>query len=326
MVLAAAAAFGAAWAATPSVAGLDRTVALRAGTGAATAGEVAPIMREAVVATEDERFYQHRGVDLVGVLRALPYDVTHLSLAQGASTITEQLAKLAYLGGNDHTPWRKLEDVALAVKIEDRYTKEQILSAYLATAYFDGGSDGVAAASRRFFGIPPARLDLAQASLLAGLVQAPSAYDPVSHPAAARARQVEVLRALVRNGYATTAEARQALALPLRAGTATLPPVAGVRLAPDPRSSGGSSPPARPRSWPAPCCSCSAGGSGSSCAAGRCCSGSPRSRRSSRAPPSSSARSGSPNRRAAAARARARRRSRRAAAATRPRRRPRPPA
>ena len=234
VVLAAVAVFGAAWAATPSVAALDRTVALRAGTSVATASDVAPIMREAVVATEDERFYQHRGVDVVGVLRALPYDVTHLSLAQGASTITEQLAKLAYLGGNDHTPWRKLEDVALAMKLEDRYTKEQILSAYLATAYFDGGSDGVAAASRRFFGIPPRRLDLAQASLLAGLVQAPSAYDPLSHPAAARSRQVEVLRALVRNGYATTAEAHQALARPLRAGTATLLPVAGVTLAPGP--------------------------------------------------------------------------------------------
>ena len=234
VVLAAVAAFGAAWAATPSVHGLERMVALHAGAGTAPAGDVAPIMREAVVATEDERFYGHRGVDVLGVLRALPYDVTHLSLAQGASTITEQLAKLVYLGGNDHSPWRKLEDVALAVKLEDSYTKEQILSAYLAVAYFDGGSDGVAAASRRFFGLPPARLDLAQASLLAGLVQAPSAYDPIAHPAAARARQVEVLRALVRNGYATTAEARQALARPLRTGTATLPPVVGVTLAPGP--------------------------------------------------------------------------------------------
>jgi len=233
VVLAAAAAFGVAWASTPSVRGLDRTVMARAGTATAT-GDVAPLMREAVVATEDERFYQHRGIDVLGVLRAVPYDVTHLSLAQGASTITEQLAKLLYLGGNDHSPWRKLEDVALAVKLEDRYTKEQILSAYLRTAYFDGGTNGVAAASRRFFGIPPSRLDLAQASLLAGLVQAPSAYDPVTHPAAARARQVEVLRALVRNGYATTDEARHALARPLDVGTTMLPPVVGVPLAPGP--------------------------------------------------------------------------------------------
>ncbi|HKI92363.1 MAG TPA: biosynthetic peptidoglycan transglycosylase [Gaiellaceae bacterium] len=233
-VLAAAAAFGAAWATTPSVRGLDGTVALRTGTTTAATGDVAPIMREAVVAIEDERFYQHRGIDVLGVLRAVPYDVTHLSLAQGASTLTEQLAKLLYLGGNDHSPWRKLEDVALAVKLEDRYTKEQILTAYLRTAYFDGASDGVAAASRRFFGIPPSRLDLAQASLLAGLVQAPSAYDPLVHPAAARARQTNVLRALVRNGYATNAEARHALARPLHVDATTLPPVVGVSLAPGP--------------------------------------------------------------------------------------------
>ena len=83
------------------------------GAGARVAARaIAPILREAVVATEDERYYRHHGIDLIGVARALPYDLVHLSLAQGASTITEQVAKLLYLGGNDHTPWRKLEDAA----------------------------------------------------------------------------------------------------------------------------------------------------------------------------------------------------------------------
>ena len=89
---------------------------------------VAPILRQAVVATEDERFYRHHGIDMIGVIRALPYDLVHLSFAQGASTITEQVGKLLYLGGNDHSLWRKLEDATLALKLEDRYTKEQILA------------------------------------------------------------------------------------------------------------------------------------------------------------------------------------------------------
>jgi hypothetical protein len=90
---------------------------------------IAPILRQAVVATEDERFYRHHGVDLIGVLRALPYDLAHFSLAQGASTITEQVAKILYLRGNDHTLWRKLEDAAVALKLEGRYGKEQLLAA-----------------------------------------------------------------------------------------------------------------------------------------------------------------------------------------------------
>jgi membrane peptidoglycan carboxypeptidase len=196
---------------------------------------IAPILREATVATEDERFYRHHGIDLVGVLRALPYDLTHLSLAQGASTTTEQVAKLLYLGGNGHAPWRKLEDAALALKLEGRYTKEQILAAYLNSVYLGEGAYGVAAASRVYFGVSPRRLDTAQASLRAGLIQAPSLYDPRRHPRAARARQVEVLRSLVRNGYLTTEEAAASLSrpLPLRGGS-TLPPVRGVMLAPGP--------------------------------------------------------------------------------------------
>lgn len=196
---------------------------------------VAPILRDAVVATEDERFYRHHGIDLIGVLRAIPYDAVHLSFAQGASTITEQVGKLLYLGGNDHSPWRKLEDAALALKLEGRYSKEQILAAYLDSAYFGEHAYGAWAASERYFGIRPRRLDAAQATLLAGLIQAPSAYDPFAHPAAARARQVEVLRSLVRTGFLTAEEAAAALARPLRLRTgAALAPVRGLDLAPGP--------------------------------------------------------------------------------------------
>jgi penicillin-binding protein 1A len=188
-------------------------------------------MREAVVATEDERFYRHHGIDIIGVIRALPYDVVHLSFAQGASTITEQLAKVLYLAGNDHTPWRKLEDATVALKLEGRYSKEQILAAYLNSAYFGEGAYGVWAASNRYFGVSPRKLGRARATLLAGLIQAPSAYDPLDHPAAARARQVDVLRSLERNGFITEGEAASTLARPLPLlGGRELPPAYGVDL------------------------------------------------------------------------------------------------
>lgn len=235
LVLAAAAA---AWLETPTPTHLQRQVDARlrdqGGTPIALA-HVAPILREAVVATEDERFYRHRGIDVIGVIRAIPYDLAHLSLAEGASTITEQTAKLLYLGSNDHTAWRKLEDAALAVKLESHYNKEQILDAYLNSVYFGEDATGIYAASERLFGVAPARLDLAQASLLAGLIQAPSAYDPARNPAAARARQLDVLRSLVRNGFTTEDQAADAVAapLPIRTGPA-LPAVRAVDFQPGP--------------------------------------------------------------------------------------------
>lgn len=196
---------------------------------------IPPTLRDAVVATEDERFYRHHGIDVIGVIRALPYDIAHLSFAQGASTITEQVAKVLYLDGNDHSPWRKLEDAAVAWKLENTYAKAQILAAYLNSAYFGENAYGIEAASERYFGIPPRRLDIAQASLLAGLIQAPSLYDPYRDPAPARARQVEVLRSMVRNGFLEIAQAANALArpLPLRSGHA-LPPLRGADLTPGP--------------------------------------------------------------------------------------------
>ena len=227
----------AAWLSAPTPSSLGSRVSADLGPGGKSVplDRVAPILREAVVATEDERFYQHHGVDLIGVLRALPYDLAHMSFAQGASTITEQLGKLLYLHGNDHTPWRKLEDAALAVKLENRYGKEQILAAYLNTAYFGEGATGVWAASERYFGLPPGRLDTAQASLLAGLIQAPSAYDPLRHPTLARDRQIDVLRSLVRDGFLTQREAEATLARPLelRSGH-SLAPVRGVSFSPGP--------------------------------------------------------------------------------------------
>jgi membrane peptidoglycan carboxypeptidase len=238
LVLAVVAVGAAAWHSSPAPSALATRVAshLHGTTGVEVGpGALPAILRDAVVATEDERFYHHHGIDLVGLFRALPYDVVHLSFAQGASTITEQVAKLLYLGGNDHNPWRKLEDAALAWKLEDRYTKAQILAAYLNSAYFGENAYGIRAASERYFGIAPQRLDGAQASMLAGLIQAPSVYDPYRNPALARARQTEVLRSLVRGNFLDVDRATSILARPLRLRSGvTLPPLRGVDLAPGP--------------------------------------------------------------------------------------------
>jgi membrane peptidoglycan carboxypeptidase len=238
VALAALAAGAGAWEASPAATALGARVASRLhdrGASPVSPADIPQVLRNAVIATEDERFYHHHGIDIVGVIRALPYDIVHLSFAQGASTITEQVAKMLYLDGNDHTPWRKLEDAAVALKLESRYTKTQILAAYLNSAYFGEGAYGVGAASERYFGLPVGRVGLSQASLLAGLIQAPSAYDPLVHPATARWRQAAVLRSLVRNGYVTAGRATSVLARRLRLrGGATLPPVTGVDLSPGP--------------------------------------------------------------------------------------------
>src|SRR5262249_46912470 len=139
-----------------------------------------------------------------------------------------------YLSGNDRSPWRKLEDMALAVKLENRYSKDEILDAYLNTAYFGAGAYGIGPASRRYFGIAPRRLTLAQASLLAGLPQAATAYDPLLHPSAARERQVEVLRSLVRTGAVSVAQAHRVLTSPLRVRAAVLSPMSGASVEPGP--------------------------------------------------------------------------------------------
>jgi membrane peptidoglycan carboxypeptidase len=207
-----------AWVTSPSTSSILSLVPARVravgGTPVALSG-IAPALRQAVVDTEDERFYHHHGIDLIGVGRALVYDISHATTAQGASTITEQLVKDLYLGGNDHSPWRKLEAAAMAVRVEEHLTKGQVLDGYLNTVYFGHQAYGAEAAAHRFFGVSAAGLSPAQATLLAGLIQAPSADDPFVHPADARARQVEVIASMVRNGHLTPAQGAQILSAPL---------------------------------------------------------------------------------------------------------------
>jgi membrane peptidoglycan carboxypeptidase len=195
---------------------------------------ISPVLQRAIVATEDERFYRHHGIDLIGLTRAIAYDASHLTLSQGGSTLTEQLAKVLYLGGNDDSLWRKLQDAAVAIRLESGLSKQRILELYLNSVYFGDGSYGVEAASERYFGVSPSRLDLARASVLAGIIQDPSGYDPLLQPTLSRQRQVQVLTSMVRDGYTTEDQALAALHDPLPLGNgADLPPIEAEIVAPD---------------------------------------------------------------------------------------------
>jgi len=160
----------------------------------------------ALVATEDSRFYSHHGLDTLGVLRAGLGALNPDGPDTGGATVDQQLAKNLYTGG-DSTTGDKVEQAGLALKLDQRYAKASILEMYTQVAYFGHGYYGLAAASCGYFGLPPASLDWTQSTLLAGLVQAPSAYDPDTHPDLARSRQSAVLSRLLDTGTLSAADA-----------------------------------------------------------------------------------------------------------------------
>ena len=205
------------WVSSPD--GADVQQRVRAVTGGygvplLTPDDVPPTLANAVVATEDERFYSHHGVDSIGLGRALLYDATNVCLCQGGSTITQQLVKDVYLGGSDRG-YNKLQDLALALKVERVLTKRQIMADYLSEIPTGLGRYGVTAAACAYFRAPLGSLTLGQYALLAGVTQAPSLYDPTVNPEAAAARRSQVLAAMLADHYVTAAQAKAALAEPV---------------------------------------------------------------------------------------------------------------
>lgn len=173
------------------------------------------VLQQAVVAIEDERFYQHRGVDVRGVLRATWRNLTRQAVVEGGSTITQQLARSLFLSPR-RTLDRKLQEMVLAVEIERRLTKEEILERYLNQVYFGNGAYGVEMAARLFFSKRARDLTLPEAALLAGVIQAPSRYSPFDNFPAAKRRQELVLDRMAELGYITRQQAEAAKATPLR--------------------------------------------------------------------------------------------------------------
>ncbi len=167
---------------------------------------IPPVMKDAMVAVEDRRFYSHFGVDPVGIARALMVWARSGSASEGASTITQQLARNIFLN-NSRTFGRKLREGVLALALETKFSKQEVLELYLNKVYFGGGAYGIDAASRRFFDHSASQLSLSEAAIIAGLVKAPSRYSPTADIDAAQGRARVVLSVMAENGYITRGEA-----------------------------------------------------------------------------------------------------------------------
>jgi len=176
-------------------------------------GDISEDLRHAVVAAEDRRFYSHHGVDLRGIGRAIAANFEAGEIRQGGSTITQQLAKTYFLEP-DRTFKRKIQDMMLALWLENRLSKDEILASYLNTVYFGAGAYGVDAAAWRYFRKSARALNLAEAAMLAGLIRAPSRLSPVKSLETAQTRASVVLALMQEEGYITQSEAEATRADP----------------------------------------------------------------------------------------------------------------
>lgn len=198
-----------------------------------TLDKVAPVMTSALLAVEDDRFYQHAAMDFKGFSRAALVNLIS-DRTQGGSTLTQQLVENIRVAeaGNDPVALRqahattlegKIQELKYAVTLEQNYTKDQILEQYLNTVYFGNGAYGVEAAAQRFYGVHASDLNLAQAALLAGLMKSPTDYDPVKHPQKAHDRRATVLARMVETKRITQAQADEADAAPVGVTIASPP-------------------------------------------------------------------------------------------------------
>ena len=176
--------------------------------------QISAWMKQAIVATEDRRFYEHRGIDIRGMGRALWADIRKKGAVQGGSTITQQFVK-NQLTGSRRSITRKLKEAALAWQLEQRWSKDKILTSYLNTIYFGNGAYGIERAARTYFGHNALKLTAWEAALLAGIPADPSLYDPVAHPQAARNRRATVLRLMLRQNVIAPADYRRYVRAPM---------------------------------------------------------------------------------------------------------------
>jgi penicillin-binding protein 1A len=180
--------------------------------------EIPQIMKDAVLSIEDNRFYDHGGVDYLGILRAGIANIGRLK-SQGASTITMQVARNVYLS-SEKTYTRKIYEILLTYKLEHLLTKDQILEIYMNQIFLGNRAYGFASAAETYFGKPLKNISIAEAAMLAGLPKAPSAFNPIANPKRARSRQLYIIERMEENGYITARQAAQAKAEPLALKTA----------------------------------------------------------------------------------------------------------
>ena len=187
---------------------------------------IAPIMRQATIAVEDARFLEHNGVDFRGIVRAAASNASSGEISEGASTLTMQYIKNVLVNqatsaeeldaARGDSSARKIKEVRLALALEKRFTKSEILSRYLNIAYFGSGAYGIEAASRRYFSKPASNLTLAEAATLAGIVQRPTSYDPIRNPELSAERRNVVLGRMANLGYVSQADANRAMKIPMQ--------------------------------------------------------------------------------------------------------------
>ncbi len=175
--------------------------------------DIPKVMKDAVLSIEDARFYQHGGVDYLGLLRASLANIGHTK-SQGASTITMQVARNVYLS-SEKTYTRKILEILLTYKLENALSKDQILEIYMNQIYLGNRSYGFASAAETYFGKPLKDVTVAEAAMLAGLPKAPSAYNPFVNPKRARVRQLYIIERMLDNGFITQAQAQQARQEPM---------------------------------------------------------------------------------------------------------------
>ena len=179
--------------------------------------EIPQVMKDAVLSIEDARFYQHGGVDYVGIVRAGIANIGRMK-SQGASTITMQVARNVYLS-SEKTYTRKIYEILLTWKLEHMLSKDQILEIYMNQIFLGNRAYGFASAAETYFGKPLRDITIAEAAMLAGLPKAPSAFNPFANPKRARARQLYIIERMQDNGFITAEQARTAKAEPLRLRT-----------------------------------------------------------------------------------------------------------
>jgi penicillin-binding protein 1A len=188
-------------------------------------GDIPPVLVDAVLAVEDQRFYEHKGVDSRGIFRALWADIQGGGYVQGGSTITQQYVRLVYTG-DERTANRKLREAILAGRVEKELSKDEILFRYLSRAYFGSGAYGVGAAAETYFGKSVRDVSVTEAAMLAGLLSAPSHYDPRANPGEAEYQRQRVLGKMVDQGRISQVQYTQAL--PLRVTLADNLPAVGA--------------------------------------------------------------------------------------------------
>jgi len=177
--------------------------------------DIPTTLREAVISTEDQRYYEHPGVDLLGLARAVVVDIRAGAQVQGGSTITQQYVKQAFVG-DQMTLKRKISEALLAYKVEQQYSKDEILAMYLNTIYFGHGSYGIQTAAQTYFGKSVQQLTLPEAAMLAGVIKSPARYSPYLDPAAAKLRRDTVLGQMRDQGYIDPTAYAAAVATPIK--------------------------------------------------------------------------------------------------------------